>query len=191
MKPALLVIDMLHEFVRGRLKSPRAEDIVFNIRALINHAHSCGVPVIHLVDNHLPIDHELKIWGPHAIKGSPEAKIIDELMPVESDLVLFKRSYSGFRDTGLDILLRDLGVKTLLLTGIHTHICVLHTAWDAFYYGYDIYVVKDAVAAFSEEDHKYALNYMEKTYGAKLITTQEAVELMKASIVKNTPPHAS
>lgn len=179
---------MLYEFVRGRLKSPRAEDIVINIRNLIDHAHSYRVPVIHLIDNHLPTDHELKIWGPHAIKGSPEARIIDELAPTENDLVLFKRSYSGFRDTGLDVLLRDLGVKTLLLTGIHTHICVLHTAWDAFYYGYDIYVVKDAVAAFSDEDHKYALNYMEKTYGAKLIITREAIEFMKAAATKTSYP---
>ncbi len=188
MKPALLVIDMLQEFVHGRLRSPCAEGIVSNIKNLIDHAHSHGVPVIHLVDNHLPTDHELNIWGPHAIKGSPEAKIIDELTPVESDLVLFKRSYSGFRDTGLDALLRDLSVKTLFLTGIHTHICVLHTAWDAFYYGYDIYVVKDAVAAFNEEDHRYALNYMEKTYGAKLITAQEAIELIKAAATKTGSP---
>ncbi|MMZ69343.1 Vibriobactin-specific isochorismatase [compost metagenome] len=76
------------------------------------------------------------------------------------------------------MLLRDLGIDTVFLTGIHTHICVLHTAWDAFYYGYNIYVVKDAVAAFSREDHEYALKYMEKNYGAKIVDTSEAIKLL-------------
>ncbi|MEM1878755.1 MAG: isochorismatase family cysteine hydrolase, partial [Desulfurococcaceae archaeon] len=82
------------------------------------------------------------------------------------------------RDTGLSYVLRDLGVDTLILTGIHTHICVLHTAIDAFYERFNIIVVSDAVAAFSREDHNYALKYMEKVLGAKLLSTREVLELL-------------
>jgi len=178
-KPALIVIDMLHEFVYGRLRSPDAQAIVPNIKKLIEEAHKYGVPVIHVADNHLPHDHELKIWGPHALAGSPEARIIDDLKPRNGDIVLYKRTYSGFRDTGLDMLLRDLGINTVILTGIHTHICVLHTASDAFYYGYNIAVVKDAVAAFSRKDHEYALEFMEKIYGAKIVSINEALEIIR------------
>ncbi len=180
MKPALLIIDMLKEFVYGRLRSPEAQSIVPNIKKLIEVAHRNSVPVIYLADKHYPVDHELRIWGEHALIGSPESDIIDELKPSDKDYVLYKRSYSGFRGTGLDILLRDLEVDTVLLTGIHTHICVLHTAWDAFYYGYNVYVVKDSVAAFSRKDHEYALSYMEKIYGAKIIDVEEAIKILKS-----------
>jgi len=178
LKPALIIIDMLEEFVHGRLKSPEAESIIPVIKKLIAIAREKRVPIIYVADNHFLVDHELKVWGPHALKGSSEARIVRELEPGPSDYVLYKRSYSGFRDTGLDMLLRDLGVDTVILTGIHTHICVLHTAWDAFYYGYDIIVVKDGVAAFSKEDHEYALKYMEKIYGAKLLSSQEVIQLI-------------
>lgn len=178
MKPALIIIDMLYEFVKGRLRSPDAERIIPSIKALINFAYEKNIPVIHVIDHHLPHDHELKVWGEHAMKNSPEARIVDELAPGMNDIVLHKRNYSGFRDTGLDPLLRSLGVDTVILTGIHTHICVLHTAWDAFYHGYNIIIVKDAVAAFSREDHEYALRYMEKIYGAKLFSTKEVIEML-------------
>ncbi|MET1159906.1 MAG: isochorismatase family cysteine hydrolase [Thermoprotei archaeon] len=178
MKPAVIVIDMLEEFVRGRLKSPQAEKIVPIIKSIVEKARENNIPVIYVADQHLPYDPELRIWGPHAIMGSSEAKIIDELKPHEKDIVLYKRSYSGFRDTGLDLLLRSMGVDTVILTGIHTHICVLHTAWDAFYYGYNIIIVKDGVAAFSNEDHEYALKYMEKVYGAKILDSGKVLELL-------------
>ncbi len=177
---ALIVVDMLEEFVHGRLRSPEAEAIVPVIRRLIDAAHEAGVPVIHVVDSHFPVDHELRVWGPHALRGSREARVVEELAPGEGDYVLPKRSYSGFRDTGLDMLLRDLGVDTVVLTGIHTHICVLHTAWDAFYLGYRVYVVRDAVAAFSREDHEYALKYMEKVYGAGIIDSGEAERIIRS-----------
>ena len=176
-KIAILIIDMIEEFVKGRLKSPEAEKIVPNIVKLIEKARGKRIPIIHVIDSHLPTDIEIKIWGPHALKGSPETKIIKELEPkTEFEYVLEKRWYSGFRDTGLDTLLRDLEVETLIVTGIHTHICVLHTVADAVYNRYNVIVVKDAVAAFSKEDHEYALKYMEKVYGVKLLTTDEILK---------------
>ncbi|WFO75152.1 cysteine hydrolase [Desulfurococcaceae archaeon MEX13E-LK6-19] len=179
MKPALIIVDMLYEFVKGRLRSPQAEKIVPIIKKLIEAAHERGVPVIHVVDQHYPSDPELKLWGPHALAGSSEAKIIDELAPSENDIVIPKHGYSGFRDTPLDLVLRSKGVDTIIVTGIHTHICVLHTVGDAFYYGYNIIVVEDGVAAFSEKDHEYALEYMRKIYGAKIVDSKTAIEVMK------------
>ncbi len=178
MRPAILVIDMIHEFVHGRLKSPDAEKIVPVINKLLIKAREKNVPVIYLCDKHFPFDHELKIWGEHALYNSPENRVIDELKPGENDIVLYKRNYSGFRDTGLLNVLRDLGIDTVILTGIHTHICVLHTAWDAFYYGFNLIIVRDAVAAFSREDHEYALRYMEKIYGARILSSGEIMKMI-------------
>jgi nicotinamidase-related amidase len=99
----VLVVDMLYEFVRGRLRSPQAEAIVPNIVKIVEKARERKVPVVHLVDAHLPVDIEVReIWGHHAMKGSPEARIIPELEPkTELEFVLEKRWYSGFRGTGL------------------------------------------------------------------------------------------
>ncbi|MEM2024751.1 MAG: isochorismatase family cysteine hydrolase [Desulfurococcaceae archaeon] len=175
MKPAILVIDMLKEFVYGRLKSPTAPAIIPAVKALVEKARSKNIPVIYLLDRHYPFDREVNLWGLHAMVGDSEAEVVDELKPSSGDLVLYKRSYTGFRDTGLEGILRDLGRDTVVLTGIHTHICVLHTAIDAYYAGFNVVVVKDAVAAFSQEDHDYAIKYMEKILGAKLIDTTEAL----------------
>ncbi|MEM1661749.1 MAG: isochorismatase family cysteine hydrolase [Desulfurococcaceae archaeon] len=182
MKPVLLVIDMLEEFVRGRLRSPEAEVLIPRISLLLREARRRGILVVYVIDQHIPYDREIKIWGSHAMAGSSEAAIVKELEPTEKDIVLFKRSYSGFRDTGLDQILRGLGIDTVILTGIHTHICILHTAWDAFYLGYNIIVVKDAVAAFTKEDHEYALKYMEKVYGAKIVDYEELIGLLEKEI---------
>ncbi|MEM4717612.1 MAG: isochorismatase family cysteine hydrolase [Desulfurococcaceae archaeon] len=178
MKPAILVVDMLKEFIYGRLRSPGAFEIVPMIKNIIDKAHERKIPVVYLGDRHLPFDHELRIWGPHAIQGDPDAEILDELKPSSMDIVLYKRSYSGFRETGLDYILRDLGVDTVILTGIHTHICVLHTAIDAYYNRYKIIVVEDAVSAFSKEDHEYALKYMKQVLGAELLKTNDVIRVL-------------
>jgi nicotinamidase-related amidase len=178
LKPAILIIDMLKEFVYGRLKSPAALEIVPVIKTLVAKARERGIPVIYLADRHYAFDREIRIWGLHASHDSEESSLIDDLKPERGDIVLYKRSYSGFRDTGLSGLLRDLGVDTVILTGIHTHICVLHTAIDAFYERFNIIIVKDAVAAFSREDHDYALQYMERVLGAVLKEHREVLSIL-------------
>jgi len=173
---AVLVIDMLEEFVKGRLKAPAAEKIVPKISRLLEHARSKNIPVIYLADSHYKgVDFELKLWGDHAIKGSPESKIIDELKPRDGDYVIYKRRYDGFMFTDLDMLLRELGVDTVILTGIHTHICVQNTALGAFYRGYKVIVPRDCVAAFSDEWHEYGIKYMKEFIGAKITTLDELI----------------
>ncbi|MGC8954054.1 MAG: cysteine hydrolase family protein [Desulfurococcus sp.] len=180
MRPALLVVDMLKEFVHGRLRSPEALRIIPVIKDLTSTMHKRGFPVIYLADHHYPFDHELSIWGPHAMHNDPESEIIEELRPGPSDIVLYKRSYSGFRETGLDYILRDLGVDTVIITGIHTHICVLHTAMDAFYNRYQVIVVEDAVSAFSRSDHEWALNYMKTILGCRIMKSREVIEFISS-----------
>ncbi|MGB9684083.1 MAG: cysteine hydrolase family protein, partial [Candidatus Bathyarchaeales archaeon] len=95
------------------------------------------------------------------------------------DFIVEKRTYSGFYETGLDPLLRSLyngeGVKTVILGGLHTHICVRHTAADAFFRGYKIIVAKDGVESFTQEDHEQGLRYLEYVYNAKIMTVDEII----------------
>jgi nicotinamidase-related amidase len=174
LKPAVLVIDVIHDFVYGKFGSERAASILPSLRRLLNYARGSGVPVVYLTDAHLPAgDAEFEIWGEHAVEGSEGAEIVGEVRPVEGDFRIPKRRYSCFYATGLDALLRELGVDAVVLTGLVTDICVQHTAADAFFRGYKILVPKDCVEAVSDEAQKGSLGYMERLYGAEITTSEE------------------
>ena len=176
MKAAVLVIDMLNDFVKGALRVEKAKDIVPRLKELLAWAREKGVPVIYVNDAHIRgVDAELKLWGQHAIKGTWGAQGVEELAPKPGDFVVEKRRYSAFFGTDLDLLLRELGVDTLILTGLVTNVCVQHTAADAFFRGYKLIIVSDCCEALTEEDHLRALGYMEKVYGAEV---KKAEELM-------------
>jgi nicotinamidase-related amidase len=179
--PAVIIIDMLNDFVTGKLEVKRTKYIIPNLKRLVEAAREKGVPVIYSNDAHYPQDVEVtRKWGNHAIKGTEGAKVIPELEPAKQDYVVEKRTYSGFYETGLDPLLRSLykgdGAKTVILGGLHTHMCVRHTAADAFFRGYQIIVAKDGVEAFTEKDHEEGLKYLENVYNAKIMTVDEIIK---------------
>ncbi len=173
---ALILIDMLNDFVTGELKTERAQRIIPNIKKLLQTARNKKVPVIYSNDAHLPIDFELKKWGGHAMKGTKGAEVIPQLKPTESDYVLEKRTYSGFFETGLDPLLRKLKVGTIILTGLHANICLRHTAADGFFRGYKLIVPKDATEALSAQDYQQGLEYLKKIYEAEITETNAIIK---------------
>ncbi|MHB8766750.1 MAG: cysteine hydrolase family protein [Deferrisomatales bacterium] len=170
---ALLVIDMLADFVArdGALRVPDAEGIVPRVAREIAAARRRGDPVVYLCDAHSPAVPEFGRlgWPPHAVRGSPGARVIPALAPQPGDSVVEKTTYSGFHGTALDAVLRGLGVERVRLTGCVTHICVLYTAADAAMRGYEVEVVTDAVAGLDPGDHQFALRQMEQVLGARLV----------------------
>ena len=178
---AVIIIDMLNDFVTGNLKCERAKRIIPNLKKLIEVARKNNMPVIYSNDAHFPEDAEVvHKWGKHAIKGTKGAEVILELKPTGKDYVVEKKTYSGFFETGLDLLLRSLysgeGVKTVILGGLHTNICVRHTAADAFFRGYKIIIANDGVEAFTQEDQEQGLKYLEDVYNAKIMTVNEIIK---------------
>jgi len=176
---ALVIIDMLDDFVAGALANPRAQAIVPPLARLLEHARRDGWVVVFSNDAHQPGDPELKVWGEHAMAGSPGAQVISELRPGERELVSPKRFYGAFDETGLDEQLRARGVDEVVLTGQHTHICVRHTAYGALIRGYQIAVPRDAVCAFEGVDEAAALDYLRATYGARITTIDELIDAAK------------
>jgi nicotinamidase-related amidase len=180
-KPAIILVDMLNDFVTGKLEIKHAKAIIPPLQRLVVAARKNDVPVIYCNDAHYPQDVEVtRKWGDHAIKGTFGAKVIPELEPDEKkDYIVEKRTYSGFYETGLDPLLRSLykgeGVKTVVLGGLHTHMCVRHTAADAFFRGYHIVIAKDGVEAFTQEDQEQGLKYLENVYNAKIMMTNDII----------------
>lgn len=176
-KRAILVVDMLNDFVTGALKCDRGLAIVPKTAELLRGAREKGVPVIFCNDAHLKgIDHELKLWGDHAIAGTEGAEVIPELELCDKDYVVPKRRYSGFFHTDLDLLLKELGVDTVILTGLHAHMCVRHTAADAYQLSYGIVVAKDATDSFTEEDYLYGIKYLKEVYGAEITDVDSLVK---------------
>ncbi len=178
---AVIIIDMLNDFVTGDLKCKRAKPIIPRLKKLIEAARKHKIPVIYSNDAHYPYDFEVvQKWGKHAIKGTKGAEVIPELKPSAKDYIVEKRTYSGFYETGLDQLLKSLhqgeGVKTVILGGLHTNICVRHTAADAFFRGYKIIIAKDGTDAFTKEDHEQGLEYLENVYNAKIKTVDEIIK---------------
>jgi nicotinamidase-related amidase len=179
-KAAVIVIDMLNDFVTGKLEAKRAQHIIPNLKRLVEAARENKVPVVYSNDAHYPQDVEVtRKWGNHAIKGTKGAEVIPELKPAEKDYIVEKRTYSGFYETGLDSLLRSLykgeGAKTVILGGLHTNMCVRHTAADAFFRGYNIIIAKNGVEAFTEKDQEEGLKYLEYVYNAKIMTVDEII----------------
>ncbi|MGH9974645.1 MAG: cysteine hydrolase family protein [Nitrososphaeraceae archaeon] len=172
---AVLVNDMLNDFVHGKLRSNRASHIIPKIKALLEAARKKDIPIFYCNDEHEISDPELKIWGPHAIKFTPGSKVIQELEPRSTDFMVPKRSYGSFDNTNLDKLLRSVyegqGANTLIITGIHTHICVKHTAYGGFIRGFNMIIPEDSVTAFTEENHKSGLQYITENYGATIKRT--------------------
>jgi len=180
LKPAVLVIDLLNDFVKGSLKVPGVEEILPRVKRLLDEARRLKVPVIYACDSHTPeVDKELEAWGPHAIKGTWGAEVVEEVAPSEKDYVVYKRRYSAFYSTDLDLLLRELGIDTLILVGVATDICVQHTAADAFYRGYKLVVVEDCVKALSQEAHLRGLEVMKTLYKARVVSLEEALNLLR------------
>ena len=177
-KPAIIAVDMLNDFISGPLTSARSVAVVEPNVRLLDAARSAGVPVIFSNDRHIAgIDKELEIWGDHAIAGTEGAEVIPELKLSSKDFIVPKRRYSGFFQTDLDILLRELGVKTVIMTGLHTHMCVRHTSADAFQLGYKVCVAKECTDAFTEEEYVSGLKYLKMCYGAEAYTNDQLIAM--------------
>ena len=177
-KYAVLVVDMLNDFVTGALGCDNARAIVKPTQELLEIARKNNVPVIFCNDSHLKgVDKELDFWGDHAIRGTKGAEVIPELPIDEKDYVILKRRYSAFFQTDLDLLLKELGVTSVVITGLHTHMCCRHTAADAFQNNYEVIFANEATNAFTKEDYEYGLKYAKETYGANNYTNKELADL--------------
>ena len=92
-----------------------------------------------------------KTGSPVLTEGSWSAQIVDELHQEACDIHVSKHRMSGFWDTPLDSILRNLDVKTLLFSGVNADQCVLHTLADANFLGYDTIMVEDCTATTSPD----------------------------------------
>ena len=166
---ALVIVDMLDDFVTGALANPHAEAIVEPLGRLLEHARASeDWVVVFSNDAHDPSDPELRVWGEHALAGTPGAQVIAALepRPGSREIISPKRAYGAFDGTGLDEQLKALGVDEVVVTGQHTHICVRHSSYGALIRGYLVTVPRDGVCTFAGVNSDEALEYLVMAYGA-------------------------
>jgi nicotinamidase/pyrazinamidase len=171
MPDAVLVVDMLRGFLEEGYPlyiggGPRR--IIPHIMKLLDKKLSQGSKIIFLCDNHDPDDLEFKMFPPHCIAGTPEVEIIPELSKYEGEVIPKKR-YSGFYGTDLEERLLKLKPDKLIICGVLTDICVMHTTADARNRDYEVEIPVDCVASPDEAAHRFALEHMDKVLGAKLV----------------------
>jgi ureidoacrylate peracid hydrolase len=166
-KTAVLVVDMLNEFLEegGVMVLPEGRDLYGPLTRLFETARGARVPVIWVCDEHPEQDKEFDKRIPHCIEGTWGARVVDALKPEEGEYRVRKRRYSGFYETDLDLRLRELGIHTLITTGIVTNICVRSTVHDAFFRGYKVIVPTECVAATSHREQESSLYDIETHFG--------------------------
>ncbi|MDY6965621.1 MAG: isochorismatase family cysteine hydrolase [Halobacteriota archaeon] len=173
---ALIVVDMQKDFCYedGALYvGDQVKEIIPKIKSLIESAKAYEVPLIFTKDWHTPDDPEFGVWSPHCIQNTEGVNIIDELYT--DGYFVRKRRYSAFFGTDLDLYLRERDIRTLIIVGVVTNICVLHTAGDAASRGYEIVIPGDCVAALSEYDQEYALYHVSSIFQGKITSSGDIV----------------
>ena len=171
MRNVLLVVDMMVGFLEAGHNLYCGDDarrIIPNVKRLIEEEKSKGSKVLFICDTHDPDDLEFQMFPEHCVRGTEEAEVIPELS-VYADDVIRKRRYSAFFETDLDQRLAELKPEKVIICGVCTDICVMHTAADARNRDYLVEVPTDCVATFDPQAHSYALQHMEKILGTTLV----------------------
>jgi nicotinamidase/pyrazinamidase len=174
MANAILVIDMLRGFLEKRYPlycGDRARAILPRIERLLQRELEKGSTIFFICDRHAPDDLEFRIFPPHCIAGTEEAEVVPELRKYSGEEIS-KNRYSGFFRTPLEDRLAGLRPEKVIVCGVCTNICVLHTVANARNRDYDVDVPTDCVETFDQSAHRFALEHMEKVLGARLVTSE-------------------
>lgn len=200
-QPALLVIDVQNGFMsKGGsydllgMKISNYQHIIPKLKELISICRTYNVPIFYtqavressgidlLTKTHriLPKSREERIKKrPICVRGTWDAKIVDEVKPTSKDHVVIKRRDSAFQDTETEVWLNSLKVNTLIFCGIDTSICVETSLRDGFNKGYDVILISDATASANIRHYKTTIEHVKEYYGL-VMKVKEIKEVLEA-----------
>ncbi len=194
-KTALLVVDMQYLDAHpdfGLVQTAREQGIdtsyyeerlkliTGNIQTLLKAAREKGLEVLYCTIESLTKDGrdrslEHKNANLHAEKGSKGGEIIEEIKPLEDEIVLRKTCSGVFNGTNIDQLLRNLKIENLIVVGVVTNQCVDTAVRDAADRGYEVVLVEDSTAAFHESLHQASIEILSGVY-CRVNSTEEVIQ---------------
>ena len=173
--PALLIIDVINHFAfeGARPLAAAARAICAPLRALRGRFDAAGCPVVYANDNWTHWQGGFaELVASCRERGGASAQLAEGLAPEAGHFHLLKPKHSAFRATALPILLQQLGVEQLAITGIATDSCVLATALDAHMRGYRLWVPGDCTAARTPALQQAAMHLLRYTCGAEVASSR-------------------
>lgn len=208
-RAALLVVDMQNAYCHpaGALAHAGAnvdpmQAMIPNVKELIRVCRNARIPVMWTImeqysedarrrSRTVPAHLQARRSLPVSLKGSWDAEIVEELRGeiAQADHIIRKQEYSAFYNTNLELLLRILGVSYLLISGVASNVCVESTVRDAFFRGFEVLLVENAIACSFPDLHEATLKNTRLWFGAT-ITLEELSACLappKASIASATP----
>jgi nicotinamidase-related amidase len=174
---ALVIVDMVKDFTSpdGLVYYPQSREILPRIAHVLERCREKGKLIIFLqhCNRAGKPDEKGASMRPNCIEGTSGIEI-DPMLPVDPqrDYVIRKRRYSGFFGTDLDLVLRENGIKNVVVVGTKTNCCIRATVTDAFYLNYNPIVVRECVATNSEIVNDVNLDDI-KRYLGEVITIDE------------------
>lgn len=184
-KPALLIVDMQNDFVRtgAPMEVPDARATIPQLQQLIRFCRGADIPVIYTRFLAGTAPRLLWNWSPKLapplkacnrgykryyadVRDSLECTdIVQELQPAKGDLIIDKFGYGAFHETKLDSCLRAAGIRSLIVVGTVTQICVEETAREAFHHGYKTTLVADGVSSYMPDLHAATIKNFAMKFG--------------------------
>jgi biuret amidohydrolase len=195
-KTAMIVVDMQNDFVApgAPMETPAARRVVPKIAEALNFCRDVGIKVIYTAHVHrrdgcdmgLFDDLHPPIANRHAlVDGTPGVEIYPELSPQLGEHVIKKHRYSGFFGTDLDIILREWGIDTVIISGTTTENCCHATARDAMFRNYRVVFLADATATYDYPDRGFgSMPNAEVHHAALVILAASTAHVMSVEDMK-------
>jgi nicotinamidase-related amidase len=176
---AMIVVDMQNDFVAAGapLESRAGREMLPHLNQALTCCREHGIPVIYTAHVHRPggydqglLAHAPSIGrGEALVDGSPGVAIFSEIAPRDGEIVISKHRFSAFYGTDLEIILRGLGVNTVVITGVTTENCCHATARDAFFRDFQVVFLADATATVGYPDLGYGRMSADEVHRATLV----------------------
>jgi maleamate amidohydrolase len=180
-------VDVIRGFYdpRGEFHYPEALEALEGTRKLLEAARDGDRLVVHARDVHregIPDFEEAKLPR-HSVAGSLDAEFMPGFEPRSGEIEIRKRRFSAFYATDLELLLREGGVRSVVVSGVKTNVCIRATAQDAFAAGFEPILVRGAVNSNRPHLHEASLEDVER-YMGRVVALDEGLRTLRGDEVR-------